>query len=611
MKSILLLVISLFFSLLSIAQSKKQVLEIAKKAYNEQQYTAVIDLLEDYVSAYPNEIESTYLLGAANYEINNYDRAVSLLKQIYNKDRDRNYPKTSYYLAESYQQLGNYRYAKRYYQRALSPYRRQKESFEYLKLNQAIASVEFSSQQKNTTYRFKNIGKDLNTPNADYGFSSISEDEGVFASINEENNRKISRIYLAVKHENGWQKVKALTFDLEDSTTQVANPYYDSENNRLYMSVCDSNRKCDIAYALFDSTKKMRPIIITSIRYPGATNTQPCIATINQISYLIFSSNRPGGLGGLDLWASEINGETYHSPVNLSSHINTPGNEITPYYNNDTLYFSSDWHLSLGGFDIFKTRLTLLEENNSVINFTAVNSSLNDLYFTKYKTELFLTSNRDGAIAANSNYCCNDLFSYLIDTTVTLPKMDSLEYFFPLILYFDNDEPKPSRQANKSAKNYEQLLSEYQNQQENYLKKNRKSISSQDDIEEFFNWQLLKEDQLYSLFCYLFRELNKGDTITLHVRGFSSSLASESYNKTLSDRRINSFIQSLENYKNGVLIAYLKNKQLTINKEALGEITNQSNEEDEDAIYNVNAMLNRKIEIDATRHIKKNHPTHK
>ncbi|MBN1950606.1 MAG: OmpA family protein [Bacteroidales bacterium] len=71
---------------------------------------------------------------------------------------------------------------------------------------------------------------------------------------------------------------------------------------------------------------------------------------------LYFTSNREGGYGGLDLYKSEraANGD-WGPAENLGPKINTPFNEETPIINVDDeiLYFSSQGHLSMGGYDIF------------------------------------------------------------------------------------------------------------------------------------------------------------------------------------------------------------------------------------------------------------------
>ncbi|MFN0031306.1 MAG: OmpA family protein [Flavobacteriales bacterium] len=72
---------------------------------------------------------------------------------------------------------------------------------------------------------------------------------------------------------------------------------------------------------------------------------------------LYFSSDMPGGKGGMDIWESKLSGGTWGAPRNLGSDINTKGDEVFPTtHENDVLYFSSDAHQSLGGLDIVFSR---------------------------------------------------------------------------------------------------------------------------------------------------------------------------------------------------------------------------------------------------------------
>jgi len=72
--------------------------------------------------------------------------------------------------------------------------------------------------------------------------------------------------------------------------------------------------------------------------------------------YLFFSSDRPGGVGGKDLYLS-IWRDGWSEPVNLGETINTAGDEVFPHLTEDgVLYFASDGHFGLGGQDLFKTR---------------------------------------------------------------------------------------------------------------------------------------------------------------------------------------------------------------------------------------------------------------
>ncbi|HLN56436.1 MAG TPA: hypothetical protein VK207_10610 [Bacteroidales bacterium] len=76
-------------------------------------------------------------------------------------------------------------------------------------------------------------------------------------------------------------------------------------------------------------------------------------------SRLIFSSDRPGGFGGLDLYISDkVKGE-WGPAVNLGPEINTPYNEDRPFLINGgkTLFFCSQGHENIGGYDIFSSEL--------------------------------------------------------------------------------------------------------------------------------------------------------------------------------------------------------------------------------------------------------------
>lgn len=72
---------------------------------------------------------------------------------------------------------------------------------------------------------------------------------------------------------------------------------------------------------------------------------------------LYFSSNRPGGFGGMDIYVSTYRNESWSVPVNLGPVINSSGNEVFPYLSRDeVLYFSSSDQGGLGRLDIFRSK---------------------------------------------------------------------------------------------------------------------------------------------------------------------------------------------------------------------------------------------------------------
>lgn len=114
--------------------------------------------------------------------------------------------------------------------------------------------------------------------------------------------------------------------------------------------------------------------------------------------WLYFSSDRTGTLGGQDIWKVEVKGgDSYGEPVNLGSKINTEGKESFPYITDDNkLYFSSDRPGGLGGLDVFVVDLNKGTEAKNVG--APVNTAKDDFAFSFNTTKNigFFSSNRSG-----------------------------------------------------------------------------------------------------------------------------------------------------------------------------------------------------------------------
>lgn len=113
---------------------------------------------------------------------------------------------------------------------------------------------------------------------------------------------------------------------------------------------------------------------------------------------LYFSSDMPGGFGGMDIYVCHKENGQWGKPLNLGSAINTSGNDIFPYQHADgTLFFASNGHLGMGGLDIYSVK----PENNvfaSIKNMGAPVNSYDDdfalVFDNKNKTGYF-SSNRE------------------------------------------------------------------------------------------------------------------------------------------------------------------------------------------------------------------------
>jgi outer membrane protein OmpA-like peptidoglycan-associated protein len=122
----------------------------------------------------------------------------------------------------------------------------------------------------------------------------------------------------------------------------------------------------------------------TMVNYPKCRSVQPYVSMDGK--WLFFSSNRPGGLGGMDIWRIAIDsvGLTVGAPENLGAIVNSDRDEGTPFFHevSSTLFFSSNGHGSMGGLDIFKSYYEREVDAYAVpVNMGApINSSYDDAY---------------------------------------------------------------------------------------------------------------------------------------------------------------------------------------------------------------------------------------
>lgn len=115
--------------------------------------------------------------------------------------------------------------------------------------------------------------------------------------------------------------------------------------------------------------------------------------------YLYFVSDMPGGVGKTDLYKVAITGEdSYGVPENLGNTINSAGDEMFPYVSEDVLYFSSDGHVGLGGLDVFKSSINGNSYTQPENLKKPINSQSDDFSFVLLADERvgYFSSNRVG-----------------------------------------------------------------------------------------------------------------------------------------------------------------------------------------------------------------------
>jgi len=134
-----------------------------------------------------------------------------------------------------------------------------------------------------------------------------------------------------------------------------------SDGSYMYFTACDRSGglgSCDIFFSALNDGKWSLPVNLGSPVNTSSWESQPSINADGKM--LFFSSNRPGGYGGKDLWYSVFKtNRKWSKPKNPGIVINTAGDEMSPFIHFDgkTLYFSSDGRPGMGGLDIYFSRM--------------------------------------------------------------------------------------------------------------------------------------------------------------------------------------------------------------------------------------------------------------
>ena len=158
----------------------------------------------------------------------------------------------------------------------------------------------------------------------------------------------------------------------------------------------DSNNKVQLnLYSIeLNSKKKIIPIPLP-FNIDGYSTMHPTISSDNKI---YFSSDRPGGYGGMDLYYVKVLNEGFSSPVNLGPDINTDKDEVFPFiYKEKYLFFTSDGRENIGKLDIFLAQVIIENRWKVFLLGDKYNSPEDDFSFfmSEEQNYGFISSNRE------------------------------------------------------------------------------------------------------------------------------------------------------------------------------------------------------------------------
>ena len=267
--------------------------------------------------------------------------------------------------------------------------------------------------------------KNLNSKEAEYG-PFLHKDELYFASFGNvdkiistdgETPMAYAQIYKAAKNGDKWSKGEALSTKINREDFQTTHPHISPDGETMYFtrSLMRGN-KAEISTIYYSEKKGSEWAgpneVVIGFDDLDFKAYHPAVGDLFGKEVLFFVSDMPGGEGGKDIYYATKKGDgVYGEPVPLAS-INTPGEEVTPFYRNGALYFSSNGLPGFGGFDIFTTVWDGTKWSTPENMGVGYNTPLDEksFYLDAAGENGFLTSNRSGR-GFVSNTSCFDIFA--------------------------------------------------------------------------------------------------------------------------------------------------------------------------------------------------------
>ena len=218
---------------------------------------------------------------------------------------------------------------------------------------------------------------------------------------------KNADIFVATKDDKGkWQRPEAIDSELNSDDDEGACSF-SPDGKTMYLTQCKTDgqypRYANIATSQRSDASWSKATALVLTRDTLSAYAHPAVSPDGE--WLYFTSNMPGGMGGYDIWRVRLTTSGLGGVENLGAPINTVGDEMFPTFRpNGDLYFSSNGHEGMGGLDIYIAKPIETHDNiskNAQLYFLEhpgypLNSQGDDfgMTFEGMKNKGFFSSNR-------------------------------------------------------------------------------------------------------------------------------------------------------------------------------------------------------------------------
>lgn len=397
MKKILIILLPAFITIPTLFAQQDTEKEIFLNGEYFMLYEEFPDALTYYlqlIDKYPDNANLNYRIGLCYINIQGekdkaipyFEKAINNLTNRYKEGdfREEEAPYDTYfYLAKAYQINNEIRKAKQTYEKYLN-FLDPGDTLNISFVNRQIESCKNAEKLKQNKVYFDsyNLGQNINDAYANF-HPEVSQNGNTIVYMTSQ--KFYDAILYSKKADGEWTVPVNLTPQIKsDGDIYVSS--LSADGKKLYLTK-DDNFNSDIYVSYFNDSiwsevVKLNKNINTKYWESHASES-------SDGSTLYFSSSRIKGYGGLDIYKSEKNPETgeWDEPVNLGPVVNTHFNEDCPFLTGDgkRLYFSSQGHENLGGFDIFYTEKSVSDNWTKPVNIGyPINSTDDDIFFSPF-----------------------------------------------------------------------------------------------------------------------------------------------------------------------------------------------------------------------------------
>lgn len=371
----------------------KRVLFKANKTFDNGDYTHSLNLYESIYSLDSMNAELNYKIGVCKFE-NKKTRMQA--KKYFARTSADSYLETDYYMGKLLHAENKFEIAIDYFHSYLK--RKGDKDHTVKEIEDLVEKCYYAriqtEQIRNNDIVISNLGDHLNSEYAEYAPLIPADENAIYFTSRRKNTiwNKVDvlenyyeDIYVSYRNpDSTWQSPVMLD-------TSINSPYHDAAcglsadgEKLLIYQTSEDHVHGHIYISEFINSKWNKPHKLdANINSAHHNETSACFSPDAEM--IFFSSDRLGGFGGKDLYSiKKAPSGKWAKPMNLGPKINTEYNEDAPFIHphDSVLFFSSEGHQNMGGYDIFKSSFDEAEHFTSPKNMGyPINTTDDDIFF--------------------------------------------------------------------------------------------------------------------------------------------------------------------------------------------------------------------------------------